>query len=114
AAPPRALRRVQPDLRPRHAVWPQDQRPRGVDPHVAATDGSLGLRRDGHARKPGGRADCAPATDRLARSRELARHPPRSPSDPGRFTCTGREFVRVDVRSLSDPAAMEYAPTSAG
>ena len=34
--PPRPLRRVQPDLRPRHAVRPEDGRPHRVDPDVAA------------------------------------------------------------------------------
>ena len=51
-APPRPLRRVQPDLRPRHAVRPQDRRPHRVDPDVAAAAGALGLRR---AAEPGSR-----------------------------------------------------------
>src|SRR5207253_344456 len=42
--PPWPLRRVQPDLRPRHALRPEDGRARRVDPDVTAAGGALALR----------------------------------------------------------------------
>ena len=42
---PRPLRRVQPALRSRHHVRPQDRRAHRVDPDVAAAAGALGVRR---------------------------------------------------------------------
>ena len=45
AAAARALRRVQPALRPRHHLRPQDRRAHRVDPDVAAAAGALGVRR---------------------------------------------------------------------
>ena len=56
AAPaPRPLRRVQPDLRSRDPVRPQDRRADRVDPDVPAARGALGVRRSRPspaARKP--------------------------------------------------------------
>ena len=40
--PPRPLRRVQPALRPRHDLRPEDRRPHRVDPDVAAAASSAG------------------------------------------------------------------------
>ena len=48
--PPRPLRRVQPDLRPRHALRPEDGRPHRVDPDVAAAAGALAVRLPPRAR----------------------------------------------------------------
>src|SRR5262245_60984494 len=69
----RSLRRVQPDLRPGHAVRTQDPGPYRVDPDVAAAAGALGLRRDGHSRFSRGRAAHPSSTDRLARAQRLVR-----------------------------------------
>ena len=44
AGPARPLRRVQPALRPRHDLRPQDRRQRRVDPVLDAADGEVALR----------------------------------------------------------------------
>ena len=48
--PPRALRRVQPRVRPRHAVRPAVGRPHRIDPDVAAAGGEVALRLEAGAR----------------------------------------------------------------
>ena len=52
---PRALRRVQPGVRPRHRLRAQDGRPHRVDPHVAARDGAMGVLARAGARLARGR-----------------------------------------------------------
>jgi hypothetical protein len=57
ALPPRPLRRVQPALRPGHAVRHPVRRPHRVDPDVAAAAGALGVRLEGGAGVARGAAD---------------------------------------------------------
>ena len=53
ARPPRALCRVQPDLRPRHGVRPQDRRQRRLDPLLHAARGEMAVRlRSGRRHSP--------------------------------------------------------------
>src|SRR5690606_4493701 len=66
----RALRGVQPRLRPRHAVRPADGREHRGDPRLPAPAGRLGLRPPARARPPRG------ATGRVPRPPRLAGDPP--------------------------------------
>ena len=50
------LRRVQPRLRPRHDLRPQDRRPRRVHPDVAAALGEVGVLPQGRGGVAGGKA----------------------------------------------------------
>src|SRR5204863_6672725 len=60
-AAPRPLRRVQPGLRPRHAVRARDRRPHRVDPGVDAAGRRVELRARASAGQPRGGAARRPA-----------------------------------------------------
>src|SRR5262249_14405980 len=63
--PPRPLRRVQPDLRPRHPFRTENGRAGGVDPDVFTPRGALGVRLPPRARLARGGTVRVPPAARL-------------------------------------------------
>src|SRR5690606_6030631 len=90
AVPPRALRRVQPGLRPRHPLRPAEWRPCRIDPDEPAAAGALGIRLRAGRRQQRAAPAGLPAPARLADRTALIDAARRS-----------HEATRIDQTSVS-------------
>src|SRR5690606_4978345 len=98
ALPARPLRRIQPRVRPRHALRPPVGRPCGVDPRLDAAARGLALRLEARAGLAGGAPlQRLPAPARLG----LSAAPPRSPPPAAAF------WRRTDGRDIHGASRRE-------